>query len=164
MKLMGAALLTAAGLLCGLMVAAGLRSRLRAQRSLCRMLAVMGFELERFCTPLPELFASLSERLEGEAAALCRRTAAGLAAGGRPFAAVWSAAISVLPEAERGILAPLAEVLGRYGAQEQCAAVLTAEAELGGLRDGTAARLREKSRLYTGLFTAGGLLLAVLLM
>lgn len=164
MNLLGAALLTAAGLLCGLLAGAQLRDRLRQRRELCRMLSLMEFELERFRTPLPELFASLAGRLSGQAGALCARAASGLTDAGSPFSAVWREAVSGLDAREREILLPLGAVLGRYGAAEQTAAVSAARGELCRLRDETAAQIGEKSRVYAGVFTAGGLLLAVLLM
>ena len=68
-RLIGAALICSAGLMCGVISVREMRRRLALCRELCRMLELIAFELERFNTPLPELFLVLSASLEGEAAA-----------------------------------------------------------------------------------------------
>ena len=64
-------LLTASGFGWGLCSSAGLRRELREREELCRMLALATFQLTRFRTPLPELFALLAAQRSGRASALC---------------------------------------------------------------------------------------------
>ena len=165
MRLTGAALVTAAGLLIGLLQARRLRDRAERRAELCRMLDGMEFELARFRTPMPALFALLSERLAGDAAALCRDIADGFAAGdGRDMAALWADGIGTLPGPERRILASLGPVLGRYGAEEQLRALESCARDMERARDEAREELRERGRLWVGLSAAGGAALAVLLL
>ena len=163
MTIIGGALLAAAGLWAGLYTAGTMREQARQARRLFRMTELMRFELERFLTPLPELFESLAERTEGAASDLCGRTASALRADGARFREAWAYACGVLRPAEREILLPLGEILGRYGAAEQTSALDAVEAELRLYSDGLQASLRDKCRICVGLLTAAGLLSAVLL-
>ncbi len=163
MNALGAVLLAASGLLAGLRAAGSVRRRERSAAALCRLLELMRFELSRFRTPLPALFVSLAERTEGCAGTLCARASMALAVDGTRFRAAWAFACEPLDAAEKAVLLPLGEVLGRYGAREQEAALDAALAEMERLRDERRARAGERRRLYIGLFTAGGLLAAVLL-
>ena len=165
MRLTGALALTAAGLLAGLAGADRLRARAALRAELCRMLDMMEFELDRFMTPLPALFAKLGELLDGEAGALCRRMAEELARPeGREAAALWTAALASLPEQERRLLELLGPVLGRYGAAEQVRALAGCCQQMERARDGARAALRERGKLWVGLSAAGAAALAVLLM
>ena len=129
------------------------------------MLALMAFELGRFCTPLPRLFEKLTELLEGEAAALCGRMACGLERlGERELRQIWAEALRPLPASERKMLLPLGEVLGRYGAEEQLRAVEACRTAMERAREEAADALREKGRVYVGLSAAGAAVLAVLLL
>ncbi len=163
MKLLGGLLLTAAGLLSGLLAAGSLSQRLSQCRALCQMLRLMAFSLERFLTPLPELFSDLSGRLPGRAGQLCREVSQGLENTGQGFFLIWQEAVAPLPTREQEILLPLGHVLGQYGAEEQIGAVSAGLREMTALCDELDAGAREKSRVYIGLCTAGGLMLAVLL-
>ena len=164
MRLAGTALLTAAGLLAGIIQAQRLRDRAERRAEICRMLDRMEFELDRFRTPLPALFERLAEQLEPETAALCKRIAGDLAAPGeRDLAAIWAAAVRPLPSAERRILAPLGGVLGRYGAEEQVRALASCARDMERARDEARREAREKGRLWVGLSTACAGLAAVLL-
>lgn len=165
MRLAGAALLTAAGLLAGLAAAEELRRRRDRLEELVRMLTLLGFELERFCTPLPAVFERLSGQLSGPAAALCRHVRAGLEdLSGRALEDIWREALTVLPVRERRMLAPLGQVLGRYGAREQLAAVEACRAAAERARDDAAAALRDRGRMYIGVGAAGAAAVAVLLL
>lgn len=163
MNRLGAALIAAAGLMAGLRASRGERRKTLSAEGLCRLLELMIFELERFQTPLPELFSSLAERTDGTASALCSRAALALGAEGARLCQAWAFACAALPAAEREFMLPLGGVLGRYGAQEQTAALRSALAEARRYSGGLRAGLAEKSRLYIGLTTAAGLLAAVLL-
>lgn len=165
MRLTGAALLLAAGLLAGLAGADGLRCRAALRADLCRMLELMGYELERFHTPLPELFQKLCALMDGQAGGLCRRMRAGLDQLGRQeLAEIWAQALTPLPATERNILMPLGAVLGRYGAQEQLQAVTAARLEMEQARDRARLEQQEQGRMVVGLSAAGAALLAVLLL
>ena len=149
MRLTGAAVLVLAGLLAGL----------------SRMLDMLEFELERFKTTLPALFGMLAGQLEGEAGALCRRTAESLTAPDRrPMADIWADATAPLPEAERAILAPLGHVLGRYGADEQRRALESARAAMERAESEAGLALQRNGRMYVGVPAAAAAVLAVLLL
>lgn len=165
MSIAGAILVTAAGLLAGLLAADRLRACARRREGLCHMLSLIEFELSRFRTPLPALFAGLSQTLSGACGALCRQVAEGLAEPeGRSFSDVWAAETARLAPREREILGPLGQVLGRYGAEEQLAAVGLCRRDMERALEEARAAVGEKGRIYIGLSTAGGLMLAVLLM
>ena len=127
------------------------------------MLALMEFELARFRTPLPELFTALGERLEEPAGFFCRALGAGLWAG-QPFPALWARAAAEIGGPEGESLAPLGRVLGRYGAEEQTAALASCRGELEEYGELLRRLARERSRLYIGVGAAGGVMLAVLLL
>ena len=165
MRLTGAALLVGAGALAGLAGADALRRRAALRAALCRMLEMMGYELERFRTPLPDMFQKLSVLLEGQAGELCHRMGSGLEQlGERELAEIWTDALAALPTAERGILLPLGAVLGRYGAEEQLRAVTAAQLEMEQARDRARLELQERGRMVVGVSAAGAALLAVLLL
>ena len=129
------------------------------------MLTLLEFELGRFRTPLPELFEKLSAQLDGEAADLCRRVRKGLdGLGRREVDEIWREALGALPVRERRILLPLGTVLGRYGAEEQLAAVSACRAEMDRARAAAEDALRERGRMYIGVPAAGAAVLAVLLL
>lgn len=165
MRLAGAALLTAAGLLAGLAAADSLRQRWARRAELARMLTLLGFELERFRTPLPAVFQALSGQLSGPAAELCRRVRTGLEElDERAMEDIWREAASFLPAEERRVLAPLGQVLGRYGAREQLAAVDACRIDMERARDRAAEALRDRGRMYIGVGAAGAAAVAVLLL
>lgn len=164
MRLTGAVLLTAAGLLAGVTARAAMDARVRRMTELLELLELLDLELGRFRTPMPALFAALSERARGAGAALCRRVGSGLETlGEQPFSDIWAGALADLPTPERDILIPLGTVLGRYGAEEQLMVLERCRRELEQARDEAAAALREKGRMAVGLGAAGGAALAVLL-
>ena len=165
MRLTGAALLTAAGLLAGLLAADRLRNRAELRAELCRMLDLMEFELGRFHTPLPTLFDTLARQMEGDTAKLCCRMREGLAhLGEQDLAWIWADALDVLPGDERKLLLPLGQVLGRYGAEEQLRAIAACCQAMERARDEAQTALRDKGRVYVGLSAAGAAALAVLLL
>ena len=164
MRLLGGGLVAGAGVWLGLLAARELHRSAALCRELCRMLELMEFELDRFRTPLPELFASLAGRLGGLPGELCAAAAAGLSEGKRSFAEVWRAAAMCVPAAEREILLPLGDVLGTFGAEEQAAGIAAAASRMQALEAERQSNLRDRTRLCFGLFSTGGVLLAVLLM
>ena len=165
MKLLGAMLLTAAGLLAGLAAAGELRSRAARREELARMLERMEFELGRFATPLPALFERLSGQLSGDARLLCGHMSAALAdLGGRTAEELWTEAVAFLPGPEREALLPLGQVLGRYGAEEQLAALAACRARMLEAAEDARRDLRERGRMAVGIGAAGAAALAVLLL
>jgi len=163
MTALGALLVAASGVLAGVLGAKALRAQAERARQLARMLELMRFELERFKTPLPDLFGALEARTDGTAAELCGRVSACLAAVDVRFSAAWRFACENLSKQEREILLPLGEILGRYGAEEQAAALDAALSDMRRLAEERRMELRDKSRLFLGLGAACGLLAAVLL-
>ena len=163
MKELGACLIALAGFWLGILHARDLRAALRRCAAYARMLELISLELGRFRTPLPELFLSLSDCLEGDAASVCSFTASELAVG-EPFRDVWKRATEALRPEEKEILCPLAEVLGAYGAEEQAARTEQAREEMLVLWDSRRTALRDRSRVCIGLCSAGGLLLAMMLL
>ena len=165
MRLAGAALLTAAGMLAGLLQEERLRDRAERRESLCRVLDMMEFELERFRTPLPALFEKLSEQMDGDAGAFCEKVAEGLRKRQeRDMAGIWRSALQTLPASERKLLASLGGVLGRYGAEEQLRALAACARDMERARDEAREEARRKGRLWVGLSAAGAAAAAVLLL
>lgn len=165
MRLIGAAFVAASGLLAGFAAARSYRTEAERGAALCRMLELLMFELERFHTPLPELFRSLAARTDGEAAALCRRVADGLAADDPgTFSDIWNACAAPCAPADRTILQPLGGVLGRYGTEEQLAAVGDCLRLARRRRDELRSAAGQRGRLAVSLCACGGALLAVLLL
>lgn len=163
MRRLGALMVVLAGMLMGVRRAVALGHTVRLRSSLCRMLEGMRYELGRFRTPLPELFSALSVPWDGEAAALCRRAAEMLTAGQMSFSALWEDALAPLPAREREILQPLGNILGRYGTEEQLAALERCVREMENALQEGQTRLRERSGVCVGLWTAAGLMAAVVL-
>ncbi len=127
------------------------------------LLERLTMELTRFKTPLPELFSALAEELSGPAGRFCWTVAAGLAAG-MEMSVLWRRAAEPLPGELRELLLPLGTVLGRYGAEEQAACAALVRERLSRRREERERNLRDRTRVRLGVFSAGGALLAVLLL
>ncbi len=162
MRLLGCAMLSVSGVLCGILSAGELRRELRELDGFALLLSRLSMELSRFKTPLPELFSSLTGELTGPASGFCRSIASGLSAG-EEFSVLWRRAGETLPPALWEIFGPLGSVLGRYGAEEQTAGILAARDLLSKLREEKRLALRDRMRVRLGVCSAGGFLLAVLL-
>lgn len=163
MRLIGGGLIAAAGLWCGLLAARRLERELERCAMYIRMLELLAWELERFKTPLPELFSTLAAALEGEPARLCQSLAHGLLSG-EDAGSLWREALLAAAAQEREILLPLGSVLGRYGAPEQAASVLAVKERMEDLCRERRNGLRERRRVLIGIGTAGGIFLSVLLL
>ena len=164
MRLVGCVLLAGAGVWSGLLAARYVSEEVGRCGMWCRMLELMAFELERFRTPLPDLFASLSVQLDGVPRQVCEAVSTKVMAEPAELRAVWQGETGGLPLLEREILQPLGDVLGRFGAEEQSAALITARERMDALRQTRQNELRDKRKIRFGLCSAGGILLAVLLM
>jgi stage III sporulation protein AB len=163
MKGLGAVLVTLAGLLMGQMARRGLRERAERRQSLCQMLDMLALELGRFQRPLPALFQGLGERLTGPAGPLCAQIGEALSKG-TVFPAAWELLLGALEAREREILAPLGQVLGQYGAQEQLDLAAQCREEMAQALVQAQGELGQRGRIYMGLSAVGGLMLAILLM
>ena len=165
MRLTGAALVTAAGLLAGLGVAERMRARAELLAELCRMLDMMEYELGRFRTPMPELFEKLAGLAEGRTGRFCAAGAEGLThIGQRDMAQIWQDALEELPRPAGDLMRPLGPVLGRYGAEEQLRAVEGCCQAMERARDEARCQLRERGRVAVGVAAAGAAAVAVLLL
>lgn len=163
MRLAGCGLLAAAGIWSGLLTARCVSEAASRCGAWCRMLELMSCELESFRTPLPELFSVLAERLEGRPGQLCGSVSAELASGSADLRAVWREQAAGLPAPEREILLPLGDVLGRFGAEDQTAAIRAAGKQMDALWQTRRGELRDRRKVCLGVCSAGGILLAVLL-
>ena len=133
LRLVGALLLTAGAAGLGLCAAGQLGDRVRSLRSLVGGLEILKRELSFRRTAMPELMERTA-RQAGEPArylfARCRDHLEEL--GERSFGQIWVRAVEAEPELlltreERAVLAELGQVLGRYDADGQIAALERAE-------------------------------------
>lgn len=164
MRILGALMIVLSGLLMGLKRAAGLRRDVECRAALCRMLEGLSYELGRFRTPLPEIFSTLCAQSGNEAKTLCSLVSEELSRREtKPFSEIWTSALGFIPLREREILMPLGGVLGRYGTEEQLGALERCRREMEDLLAEGRERLRERSGVCVGLWTAAGLMAAVVL-
>ena len=165
MRLIGAALVTAAGALAGLLDVQRMRERAQLLEELVRMLDMIEYELSRFRTPLPELFGKLAGQMEGRTGLFCGEVARGLERlGERDMAGLWRDALALLPREAAAPLVPLGPLLGRYGAEELVRAAAGCGQAMERERDRAWRQLRERGRVTVGLSAAGAAALAVLLL
>ena len=170
LKLVGALLLTAGASALGLCAAGQLCDRVKALRSLAGGLEILGRELSFRRTAMPELMERTA-RQAGEPARYlfvrCRDRLGQL--GERSFGQIWAEALEgepelLLGETERSVLLELGEVLGRYDADDQIAALNRAERALGDCLARAEEEKRRLGRVYTALGVGSGAMLAILLM
>ena len=164
LKILGAALLVLCGGVLGLGGLKRLREELAFLRSMDGALGIMAAEIELCARPLPELFATLSGRCGGEGKTLAGMVTEGFSSPERAsFGAIWASALTGYPRREREILLRLGDVLGRGAVEMQLPVIALCRREMElSLREAAKHR-REMSRVYIGLGTAGGMMLAVLL-
>ncbi len=164
MKLAGALLLCLGSFGGGWVAARRLKQRVQNLQELAFALGLLGFELESFCRPLPEICARLAAT-EGAGGALFARLCHAIRR--RPeesFAALWGEALAPLAAAERRLLEPLGEVLGRYGAPEQRRALALCQKRMETLADEAREQYRRSARLYIGLGASLGAGISLLLL
>lgn len=164
-RLLGALLVTLAGLGAGGEAARRMKRRGQSLEELAFALGLLAFELESFCRPLPELCCRLSGETKGAAgtlfAGLCRAMAADKNAG---FSACWQEALAPLGAAERELLLPLGSVLGRYGADEQRQALLLCRRRLEEMAAEARETYRRSGRVCVGLGAALGAGLSLMML
>ena len=116
-----------------------LERRVETLEDLMTALSLLGREITLHATPLPELFARLSQEAKGAAGRLFAHCAQGLQVPAEEgFSTVWKDGVGEIPNLqpeERRLLADLGPVLGRFPAEEQQKVV-----------EGVCARLREAAR------------------
>lgn len=170
LRLVGALLLTAGAAGLGLCAAGQLGDRVRSLRSLVGGLEILKRELSFRRTAMPELMERTA-RQAGEPArylfARCRDHLEEL--GERSFGQIWVRAVEAEPELlltreERAVLAELGQVLGRYDADGQIAALERAEEGLKVCLARAEEDRRRLGRVYTALGMGSGAMLAILLL
>lgn len=156
-KLLGAALLTAAGALLGWERTGALRRRLALLRELSAGLGVMADELTALQTPLPRILERLRNR------PFFALVHAGF--GGEPFAELWTRAARApdLAPADREALASLGAVLGRYDADRQAAEIMLIRRRLDQSATVLEAELAGRAKNFAALGASFGAILAVIL-
>lgn len=157
LRLLGGGLLALSGALLGRERRREMEDRARRARSLAAALGRLAAELETLQSPLEESFARLTDE------PMFRLASAGF--GAEPLESLWrrAAALQPLPPPEREALAGLGQVLGRCGAERQCAEIALVR---GRLSDFAAAQERElaaRGRRYDGLGAALGAMIAAIL-
>ena len=157
LRLLGSALLIAAGTLLGSGRLAGMKRRLRCLRALCEGLGRMAAELETLQSPLGELLAHLRDLPFFEL------VAAGF--GGEPFAKLWRRAAETLPISaeERAVLAAPGALLGRCDARRACAELTLARKSLSARADALEREIEARGRRFAGLGAALGAIVAAIL-
>lgn len=167
-RYVGGALILGCGLWLGNSRAKVLEGRLETLEELMAALSLLGRELALHATPLPELFARLSQVAKGAACRLfahCARELKGPVEEG--FSTVWKGGVGEIPNLqpeERRLLAALGPVLGRFPAGEQQKAVEGVCALLREAAKTAGEDCRRMGRVYRTLGAAfGGFLLILLL-
>ncbi|NCB51791.1 MAG: hypothetical protein EOM54_07925 [Clostridia bacterium] len=165
-RIIGAVLIVAAFSLAGAVMSAELKARARRLAALCSALELMRGEVVDRLAPVPEIaerlassgpegsrefFRCLSSEMEG--------------IGERAFSEIWSycAGTMRLRPDDHEALCGLGRCLGRYGADEQDAAISRCMALLGASAKKAEDEAASGVRLYGGLGVTVGLLIAVVL-
>ena len=168
LRLAGAALLVAGCGGLGFSAAPELARRAEVLRLLLGALEGMERELAFRLAPMPELLARAAETPPpvGE---LFRRCLAGLPElGEQPLSQLWRRAVAETPLSLEGpallALEELGDVLGRYGGEEQRAALARAREELGRALELARLAAERQGRMYRALGLTAGAFLAILLL
>lgn len=168
-RLLGALLIASASAALGFGYINAEKRRVRALRSMERLLKTAAGELGTRLTPLPALFAQLEGRCDGTAAVFASALNTRLEQlGDRPFSELWTesvdSALDMLSGEERELLSALGLSLGRYELERQLAELDLSLDLLAGAIARRSAALPEKKRLGMGLAWAGGALLVIVLL
>ena len=157
LRLLGSALLIAAGTLLGWGRLSEMQRRAQCLRELCDGLGRMETELETLQSPLREILSHLTDLR------FFRLVAAGF--GGEPFEALWRRAAAAMPlsSEERSALAAPGAVLGRCDAERACAELGLARAELSRRADALEREIAVRGRRFAGLGAALGAIVAAVL-
>ena len=165
-RALGAALVAFGALWAGWRAVEELRGRVRAAEAVIDGLELLEQELWERGTALPELLEDLSSRTREPASALFSRCARACRELDRaPFGDSWrrlTAELAELSPEGRAALLPLGEVLGRYVADGQRAALKRAEEALERERERAEKERDRMGRVYQTLSLAGGAFLVIL--
>ena len=168
-KAAGALLVVSCCTLLGLVTAGRSAQRLRSLRSLLAALDLMKAELAARLAPLPELMLDLRLRTEQPAAEFFSQVNWLTEKKHLPFRSAWeqsleeTEALCLRPE-ELKALSALGEVLGRYDAETQCAALERALQRLSLFRELEEKDKARKNRVSAVLGAGAGITLAILLL
>ena len=157
LRLLGSALLIAAGTLLGWGRLTEMQRRAQCLRELCDGLGRMETELETLQSPLREMLNHLTDLR------FFRLVAAGF--GGEPFEALWRRAANAMPLSpeERDALAAPGAVIGRCDASRACAELAMARALLAARREKLEQEIASRGKRFAGLGAALGAIVAAVL-
>lgn len=165
-RILGALLIVTAFSLAGAAVSAELRARARRLAALCSALELLRGEVVDRLAPVPEIAERLAASGPEEARAFFRCLSLELERlGEKAFSEIWSScagSIGLRP-GELEALCGLGRCLGRYGADEQNAAISRCMAILGAFAKKAEDEAASGARLYGGLGVTVGLLFATVL-
>lgn len=165
-KVVGAILIIAAFSLLGAARVAELKCRARRLAALVSALELMRGEVVDRLAPMPEIAERLAATGPEESRGFFRRLSSDMEClGEKAFSEIWSscAADLGLRHDETETLCDLGRSLGRYGIDEQEAAIARCMSLLGAFTDAARSEAASGGRLYGGLGITAGLLLAVML-
>lgn len=166
MKLLGAALVAAAFAALGASEALRLRRRARLTSELAAGMEILRGEIVSRLAPMPEAAERLARHGPQGTRVFYAAVLAGLESlGGAEFSELWRRALGLLDigPGARAALENLGASLGRYGAQEQGAAISACELELRREAELASEEARVMGRLRAGLAAGAGLILAIVL-
>ena len=157
LRLLGSALLVAAGAMLGHGKLAEMERRARCLRELCAALGRMEGEIDALQSPLRDVFSRLTDCM------FFRLVSAGF--GAEPLEKLWRRAAETLPlsEAERETLGNLGGVLGRCDAQRQAGEIGLVRRRLAESADALEREIAARGRRFAGLGAAFGAMLAAVL-
>lgn len=169
LQIIGACCLVFAGGLFARGKTSDMKDHLAMLSSLMSALHIMICEIQTNLTPMGEIIRTLALSKDKYFALFFSEVSEQLAVQGAPyFAGCWKAAVdsrcSILTPAERDALYILGDVLGRYDAAEECAAIERCILELNTGYEALRRRYHADARLYTGIGLAAGCILAIVLL
>ena len=165
----GAGLLILAGGLFAKNKTAALKSHLTMLASLASSLQVMLSEIQVNLTPIGEILEMLSAFGAPCSRRFFQEVSDQFTAQGAPYLEqCWNTAVdrccAGLSDEEQRAMRTLGEVLGRYGVDEECAAISRCVSELNTVHTQLRRRYSADVRLYTGLGLTAGCILAIVLL
>ena len=167
-RALGAVMVAVGALWAGWRASAELRDSVRAVEAVIDGLELLERELWERGTALPELLGGLSGRTRDPVSTLFAQCAQACQELDRfPFGDSWrrlTADLAELSPEGRAALLPLGEVLGRYEADGQRAALKRAEEALERERERAEKEQERMGRVYQTLSLAGGAFLVILLL
>ena len=169
LRMFGAILLTIGAAAVGFSAAGSLRRRVVSLRALIGALELMDRELAFRLTPIPELFALLSQRTQAPACDFFAHCLSGMERlGEQTLSQIWHTALTSysmdLHGEDRDALEALGEVLGRYDGPGQRAALEEIHARLIRCLSHAEEEFLRMGRVYGALGLTAGSFLAVLLL